>query len=246
MGLHSGPVTAGVLRGERSRFQLFGDTMNTAARMEHNGVKSKIQISEETANILIACGKKSWVTLREDKIIAKGKGEMQTYWLELGHHHPDSRSHGGSSNNLDATDHVSCMSISVDDSSHGNYDDRGNIDTPTLEKPACSDKVLRLIGWNVEVLLRLLKQIMARRNATVRRARNSLPIVDDDHSCHGTFGTEMVLDEVKEIIELPLFDARAAKNQQDTDTLEMDPRIQQQLEDYVMTIGSGYRDNPCK
>lgn len=30
-GLHSGPVTAGILRGERSRFQLFGDTMNTAA-----------------------------------------------------------------------------------------------------------------------------------------------------------------------------------------------------------------------
>ena len=31
VGLHSGPVTAGVLRGERARFQLFGDTMNTAA-----------------------------------------------------------------------------------------------------------------------------------------------------------------------------------------------------------------------
>ena len=34
LGLHSGPVIAGVLRGDRARFQLFGDTVNTTARIE--------------------------------------------------------------------------------------------------------------------------------------------------------------------------------------------------------------------
>lgn len=66
MGIHSGPVTAGVLRGERSRFQLFGDTMNTAARMEHNGLRDKIQLSQETADLLVAAGKTNWLKQRED------------------------------------------------------------------------------------------------------------------------------------------------------------------------------------
>lgn len=58
IGLHSGPVTAGVLRGERARFQLFGDTMNTAARMEQTGMKNRIQVSQATAECLHAGGKR--------------------------------------------------------------------------------------------------------------------------------------------------------------------------------------------
>jgi class 3 adenylate cyclase len=81
VGLHSGSVTAGVLRGSKSRFQLFGDTVNTASRMESNGSKGRLHISQTTADELTKAGKAHWLTPREDKIVAKGKGEMQTYWV---------------------------------------------------------------------------------------------------------------------------------------------------------------------
>ena len=49
--------------------------------MESNGIKGKIHISESTATELIAMDCSSWLTPREDKVHAKGKGLMQTYWV---------------------------------------------------------------------------------------------------------------------------------------------------------------------
>ena len=82
-GLHSGPVTAGVLRGQKSRFQIFGDTVNTASRMESTGKKGRIQVSHTTATLLIDGGMGHWVTPRTSLVQAKGKGTMQTYWVEV-------------------------------------------------------------------------------------------------------------------------------------------------------------------
>jgi class 3 adenylate cyclase len=82
IGIHSGPVTAGVLRGKRARFQLFGDTVNAASRMKSNGVPDKIHVSQQTAELLMEAGYSHWVTTREIPIDVKGKGKMQTYFVD--------------------------------------------------------------------------------------------------------------------------------------------------------------------
>lgn len=79
IGLHSGPVTAGVLRGDKARFQLFGDTMNTTSRIETTGAANRVHISEQTAAYLMDAGKKHWLSLREDKVTAKGRAFPISY-----------------------------------------------------------------------------------------------------------------------------------------------------------------------
>jgi class 3 adenylate cyclase len=56
IGIHSGPVTAGVLRGNH-RFDVFGDTINTASRIESTGEPDRIHLSKETAALLEKAGK---------------------------------------------------------------------------------------------------------------------------------------------------------------------------------------------
>jgi hypothetical protein len=51
--------------------------------MESNGVRERIQVSEASAKLLIAAGKGHWVTARDELVAAKGKGDMQTYWVTV-------------------------------------------------------------------------------------------------------------------------------------------------------------------
>ena len=83
VGLHSGPVTAGVLRGQKGRFQLFGDTVNTASRMESTGMPGRIHVSSATAEELSRKGKSMWLRPREEFVNVKGKGMLQTFWVEI-------------------------------------------------------------------------------------------------------------------------------------------------------------------
>ena len=226
IGIHSGPVTAGVLRGKKSRFQLFGDTMNTTARIESSSLSGKIQLSSETAKLLIQDGKEHWIEKRPDIVTAKGKGSIQTYFvrnLKKLRNSADTSSGGSSHDHSVATD-----------------DEASEKDMEVKDGPCAlvlSEKTQRLVDWNTETLLQLLRRIVACRLKNTPPEK--LSSLDDLGNQQGA----MPFEEIKEIIHLPEFDEEHAKLRKNPGAVQLDEVVQQEVRHYVTCIAKMYRDN---
>jgi len=232
-GIHSGPITAGVLRGDRARFQLFGDTVNTAARIESNGLRNRIHLSEQTASLIMATGRKEWVSEREDAIEAKGKGTMKTYWLLT----------------LRAAEKASSEADDEEDKEGGEGGDEQEyvpkasfmqrIAAMKESRASKERRIQRLVQWNSEMLVQLLKQVVARRQVLQRRKTSQAAL----SAMAGNIGSgTMIVEEVAEIITLPEFDAQACAG--NATSVCLPEKVVEQVHSYVGTVAGMYRDNP--
>jgi class 3 adenylate cyclase len=78
IGIHTGPVIAGVVGIKKFQYDIWGDTVNLAARMEQSGIAGKINVSQFTYEII----KNDFNCTYRGKIEAKNKGEMDMYFVE--------------------------------------------------------------------------------------------------------------------------------------------------------------------
>jgi hypothetical protein len=183
--------------------------------MEQTGEPNRIQISQATADLLVAAGKSHWITLREHLVGVKGKGKLQTYWVH-------SAFEGTRSSTSGDTDPLSQCHI-TNNNLVGNGDQVQRL---------LMDKTNRLIDWNVDILTQLLKQVMSGRSSNAAVTKN----YSTKYSTTGYDGTPM--QEVVEIVSLPSFDPRISTREKDVASVTLPVSVVKQLRDYVSNIAA--------
>jgi adenylate cyclase len=79
IGIHTGPVVAGIVGVKKFQYDIWGDTVNTASRMESSGAVGKVNISQSTYELLK--DDSDFIFESRGKIAAKGKGEILMYFV---------------------------------------------------------------------------------------------------------------------------------------------------------------------
>ena len=80
LGIHAGPIVAGIVGVKKFQYDVWGDTVNTASRIESNGMVGKVNISESLYDLIK--NEKCFVFQYRGNIHAKGKGEIKMYFVE--------------------------------------------------------------------------------------------------------------------------------------------------------------------
>ena len=225
-GIHSGHVQAGLYESDDSRFQLFGDTVDTTYQMLTSGKSNKIHLSVETAELLNLAGKHEWIVPRNDLVVVKGKGTMSTFWIKpkecLAAREPCKTENDTAS--LSDTDSESWGEASV-------------AQGVAATKPGGNDFQNR-VDWNYNILLEYLKKIQARKNLVSRKAFKKIKNPGEEIGMG-----DPIIEEALEPVKMPTFDPKGVRKVGQM-PIDLGPDIESQLRLYVSSIASTYRDNP--
>ena len=191
------------------------------------------------ANALVASGKEKWIYPREDKVFAKGKGEMTTYWMKV---------EATSQDRATSTRHTTSSDASMSGDDDAPLRASGSRVDGGTRSDRSGGKLDRLVDWNTEVLARLLREVVAHREASssTREAPPSLERLDELERSSAGAGATCPSDEVQEIVALPAFDAAAVWSEADAAaSVVLGEAVEMQLRSFVRTIAALYRDvNP--
>ena len=194
-------------------------------------MRDKIHLSHETAELLHEAGKQKWLKKRDDTVMAKGKGEMQTYWLLT----EEELAKGASADEAPSKGAAPLPIVKALQPRIGANGPTNVLDPESTLPP----RIKRLVDWNVDVLKRLLKQVVAKRNSSSKQTYDpNHPIMMKQEMNIGC--DTYVLDEVTEIIRLPGY---AQYESQGANKIELPKEVESQLRLYVSSIAMMHRDN---
>jgi hypothetical protein len=191
---------------------------------------------------LIKAVGKNWLKKQETLIMAKGKGTMQTYWLEMAPKSSPATRSGSTECSKDASTMSSPKESDEYKWIHPGLRSKAN-KAINKQNKLLNEKTLRLVDWNTDVLCHLLKHIVTHCRAAESSpdGKGTAPVPHDSvvHTMRG-----MVINKVVEIIELPKLNTDATRRQVLIDEIELKPVAVQELRSYIHGIASLYGDNP--
>jgi 3'5'-cyclic nucleotide phosphodiesterase len=197
--------------------------------MESSSLPNKIQVSQKTAELIVEAGKGHWLCARKDLVNAKGKGLLQTYWLN-----PKRSKTSGSV--VSSIDDLGSDPVAEDCGPEIN-----DIREKELEKKPFSaaaeitaEKLQSLIDWNVELFEDLMKPFLQKKLEKLSGSHTNLHHVKENILS----SKNSIRNQVVASVRMPEFQPGSW-----TGEVELDPAVLSQLRMYITTVANLYRNN---
>jgi class 3 adenylate cyclase len=229
-GIHSGYIQSDSKEDKTSKYQLFGDTIETTRQMLKKGKPNKVHVSVDTAELLNLAGKSNWISPRTSPVEIRGIGKIPTYWIKTKYF-----AFENSIDLLDSCDASIATESTLDEEDLWDEPFGNNaIDT----KQNLESRFDSIVDRNVTMLLGYLKKIHAKRIVIQKFSQTNERTADSEMGIGGP-----IIEESREVVVMPAFEAMVAANMVNSDLIFISEQVESELRLYISSIASSYHAN---